>query len=133
MKYDKLRSLLGNGGLRWTVDTITCAVVSGYTFNASHANLTDIQAAGGTILATSRLTQKAVTSTGVVQSAAVTLKVVPAGGPYDIILFVDTTGQSTGLFPLVNYPDVVTTSFSGDVIVRPDGSLVSGTGDWFQL
>lgn len=133
MKYDKLRSLLGNGGMRWTVDTITCAVVSGYTFNSVHANLTDIQAAGGNILATSRLTQKSVTSEGLVQSSAVTLKVVPAGGPYDIILFLDTTGQSTGLFPLVNYTDVVTTSFSGDVIVRPNGSLVSGVGDWFKL
>lgn len=133
MKFDKLRTLLADGALNWGTQTITLAAVSGYSFSASHASLADIQLSGATVLATGRLQSKSVSSDGWAKSSSVTLSVVPQGGPYDLILFLDTTGTPTGIFPLVEFPDALTVAANGDVIVRPDGALVSGVGNWFKF
>jgi hypothetical protein len=106
-------------------------VVHGYTFNATHDSVADIEASGGKVMATVKLTDQAVTANGWARSAPVLFRVVPAGGPYDLVLFT-TIGLSPEGTPLVHYDNVVTTSVSGDLLVRP-ANLANGVGDWFRF
>lgn len=131
-KYDKLRYRSGTAGLDWVGSTITLGVLSGYTFDAAHGSLADVREDGAVLLATTRLTGKSVSVDGYARSTSVLLKVVPAGGPYDLILFADPNGIGPEAVPLVHYNDAVTTTTPGDLLVRPD-DLVDGVGQWFRF
>lgn len=128
-KFDRLRTLAANSAIKWPTDTITCLAMTGYAFDATDDSLPTIQQAGGVILASNKLADKSVTSDGFAQSGAVSLKLLPAGGPYDILLFLTTDV----LVPLVLYEDVVTLADAGDVLVRPSGSVLAGAGSWFRF
>lgn len=129
-KFNKLRTMLANGDMQWPSQAITCALLSGYTFDATHDSLAAIQGAGGVVLGTGKLAGKVVTATGVAQSFAVPLKLIPAGGPYDVVLVSDL---GVSLLPLVFYDNVVTMASSGDILIRPEGSVLGGVGSWFQV
>lgn len=124
-KYDKLRNMAGNGTINWSNAVVTCAVVSNYTFSATHQALSDVVSAGGQVLATARLTSKSVATDGSAQSIAPLLRLVPVGGPYDLILFADSV-------PLVQYHNAITLLATSDVTVRPNG-VTSGVGTWFRF
>lgn len=128
-KFNKLRSMVGNGELQWVNQIITCAVVSGYTFDATHQSLNDILTAGGTVLATSKLPGKAVTADGSAQSLPTPLRLVPTGGPYDVIIFATVNNNIT---PLVFYDNAVTLLATSDVTIRPSG-VTTGAGTWFRF
>lgn len=135
MKYLKLRTLISTNNFDWVSSTIIAAVLSNYTFNESHASLAEIEISGATTLSTARLVNKSVTLDGWAASQAVTLPVVPLGGPYTVVLMVDTNGQSSGIYPLVAYTgaNALTTTTNGDVLIRPENSLVLGVGKWFRF
>lgn len=129
-KFNKLRTMLANGDMQWSAQSVTCAVLSGYTFDATHDTLAAIQGAGGVVLGTGKLAGKAVTVDGLAQSFAVALKLIPAGGPYDVLLVSDL---ATSLLPLVFYDNVITMASSGDILIRPEGSVLGGLGSWFKF
>lgn len=135
MKYTKLRTLLASNGFDWISNTIIAVAVSGYTFDESHASLAEIQLSGATVLSTATVINKSVTEDGWAASQSVTLPVIPTGGPFPLLLMVDTTGKNDGIFPLVAFTGVdgITTATNGDVIVRPENSLIAGTGKWFRF
>lgn len=135
MKYLKLRLLLSSNNFDWMTSTIIAVVLSNYTFDENHASLAEIELSGATTLSTARVLNKSVTADGWAASQSVTLPVVPLGGPYTLALMVDTNGRSTGVYPLVAYTGVnaLTTSSSGDVILRPENALTSGVGKWFRF
>lgn len=134
MKYLALRNLLATGLLDWETARVFAVVADTYTFNAADTNLFDMQLAGLTVRSIAPLSGKEVTADGWASSQPALLPVVQAGGPYDLILFLDTTGDRIGYLPLVCFDNAVTTATNGDVVVRPEGVLITGsTGKWFQF
>lgn len=134
MKYVTLRNLLAVGSLDWEQGVIMAVVLGNYTFDEDDANLHDMQLAGATVLSLGRLSGNVVTDDGWAASESVLLPVVQSGGPYDVVLFLDSTGDRIGYLPLVCFPDAITTASNGDVVLRPDGVLVDGTiGNWFRF
>lgn len=134
MKYLALRNLLASGLLDWETARVYVVVADTYTFNESDTNLLDMQLAGLTLRSIGPLSGKEVTSDGWASSLPALVPVVQAGGPYDLILFVDTTGSLSGYLPLVCFANAFTTATNGDVVVRPEGVLITGsTGNWFRF
>lgn len=129
-KFDKMRTMLASGQLQWTQQQITCAIVKDYTFDATDATMQDIQAGGGVILATRKLSGKLVTTTGYAQSAAVQMTMIPAGTDYSVILFSDVNSVVS---PLVEFPDAVDVAATGNILVRPEGSVDDAPGTWFRF
>lgn len=134
MKYVTLRNLLAVGSLDWEQSKIMAVVLDNYTFDENDTNLHEMQLAGASVVSVARLSGNVVTDDGWAASESVLLPVVQAGGPYDIVLFLDSTGDRIGYLPLVCFPDSITTVTNGDVVLRPDGVLVDGTiGNWFRF
>jgi hypothetical protein len=131
-RYDILRNRCGTARLDWTGTTITLGLIDGYTFDAEHLSLAEVQSAGGVLLASARLTGKSVTADGYALSTSVVLRVVPPGGPYDLLLLADPTGIGPEAVPIVHYEGVVTLSAPGDILVKPD-DLVDGFGHWLRF
>lgn len=135
MKYLTLRTLLARNGFDWLSNTVVAVVLNNYTFDESHRSLSEMEISGATVLSSARVTDKSITDDGWAESRSVTLPVVPQGGPYTLVLFLDTTGRSTGMYPLVAYSGAagITTATNGDVIVRPENALDDGAGKWFRF
>ena len=135
MKYLALRTLLASKGFDWLSNTIVAVALNNYTFDESHESLSEMEIAGATVLSSVRVTSKSITNDGWAESRSVTLPVVPQGGPYTLVLFMDSTGRSSGMYPLVAYTGAsgITTLTNGDVIVRPEDALDDGVGRWFRF
>jgi hypothetical protein len=134
MKYIALRSLLATGLLDWATARVFAVAVGNHTFNETDTNLFDMQLGGVTVLSVAPLMGKEVTTDGWASSQPVLLPVVQSGGPYDLILFLDTNGDRSGYAPLVCFDNAITTATNGDVIVRPEGFMATNnTGKWFQF
>src|SRR5216117_385024 len=95
--YDSARALYLTAGLTWSADNVKVALVRGYTFSSSHANLSDITGGGGgTIVATSGNLASKTTTAGVASAANVTYTTVTAGAACaHLIIYKDTGTAAT--------------------------------------
>lgn len=131
--YDSARAAYLTAGLNWTGDTVKVALVSGYTYSASHANLSDITGGGGgTIAATSGALSSKTSTAGVADAADITYTAVPAGTAcQNLIIYKDTGTPSTS--SLIARIDTATglpvTPNGGDIAVSWD----NGANKIFKL
>lgn len=94
--YDSARAAYLTAGLNWSTDTVKVALVSGYTYSAAHANLSDITGGGaGVIAATSAALSAKTTAAGVAGAANVTFTAVPAGVACQNLIIYKDTGVAT--------------------------------------
>lgn len=132
-KYDSFRYLLGTGSFNWEDSSVFISVVDNYTFDATDQTVSEIQLAGADFLATGTISNKSVSSGGWAVGSSVLFTSVQSGGPYDLIISLDTDGQASGSKLLVHYNNAVTVAANGDVIVDPDGGGAGVTGNWFRF
>lgn len=132
-KYNSFRHLLGTGAIDWPNSDITISVVDNYSFNASDETLADIDLAGADILATTRISNRSVSDDGWAIGSSALFTSVASGGPYDLIICLDTNAQRSGAKLLVHFNNAVTAASNGDVIVDPDGGGSGATGNWFKF
>lgn len=132
-KYDSLRYLLGTGTLDWVSSPVVVSVVDNYNFDATDATVSDIQLSGAKFLANATINNKSVSSDGWAVGSSVLFTSVQSGGPYDLVISVDTNGLPNGSKLLVHYNNAVTVAANGDVIVDPDGGGAGATGNWFRF
>ena len=93
--YDSARGLYLTAGLTWASDNVKVALVRGYTFSSSHANLSDITGGGGgTIVATSGNLASKTTTSGVAGAANITYTAVAAGAACAHLIIYKDTGTA---------------------------------------
>jgi hypothetical protein len=94
--WDPGREGFLDGTIDWDTAVIKCALVRGYSFNATHRFVNEVTGAGGTLVATSAaLTFKTVTN-GVADAQDVTFASVPAGAAIPAIIIFQSSAVTGG-------------------------------------
>jgi hypothetical protein len=119
--YDKGREGFLDGSIDWDTDDIRVILVDGadYTFSAAHDFLDDV-AAGGRVAVSSAFSSKTVTS-GIADSADVTLSAV-TGDPCEMLVIYKHTG-SDATSRLIAKIDTV--QGGGALSVTPNGGDIT--------
>lgn len=118
-----------SGEIEWDGSDISASLVRGYTFNSAHKFVSEVTAAGGTLVATQLLTSKTVTN-GVADAADATFPSVAAGAAVPALLVYQSSAvRSTGNAAasaqrLICYIDTAT-----GLPVTPNGQNISITWD----
>jgi hypothetical protein len=130
--FDKGREGILDHSIDMTAATVKLALVRGYTFSASHQNLSDVTGAGGSVVGTAQALASKTYTSGVLSAAAVTYSAVASGAAIPaLVLYNDTGTASTSR--LIAYIDTATglpvTPNGGDITFTPD----SGSNHIFKL
>lgn len=118
-----------SGEIEWDGSDISASLVRGYTFNSAHKFVSEVTAAGGTLVSTVVLASKTVTN-GVADAADAVYTAVAAGAAIGaVVIYQSSAVRSTGAVAssaqrLICYIDTAT-----GLPVTPNGQNITVTWD----
>lgn len=123
--FDEARAGWLRSEVGWTVPTIHVALVRGYTFNASHRHVSDVQANGGILHATATLTGKT-GDLGVADAGDVTFTTPAAFDDYHYLLIYQASAVTGGgLVAVGSQRNIAWIDTAAGLPVRPNGASIT--------